>query len=143
MRVLFTKSNSLLSRIIRGITNEPVSHCAIECSGWVMHSNLLGAHVELPQTFESHSEIVYTVEIDFDQAKLMATYAKCDQHMYDFGGLAYLGLRYLIPALPKKNLWQTTGMFLCTEFVNEIVNNTEDSMITPYGLYLKLTKENT
>lgn len=61
--------------------------------------------------------------------------------MYDFGALFYLALRVLFPWLPKKNLWQTSGMFLCTEWVTEVLEGEEDSMITPYKLFLRLKEE--
>lgn len=140
MQVLFTRSNSILSRVIRRVTGEPVSHCAISCGGWIVHANLLGVHVELPQTFTTHSQIVYSVDVPYDQDKLMATLAKYDQRPYDFGALLYLGIRFVLPWLPAKNLWQTTGMFLCTEWVTEFLFGGEDHTITPYKLYLRLSK---
>lgn len=142
MKILFTRSGSLLSRLIRHVSGEPVSHCALDCGGWIIHSNLLGLHVELPQTFEKHSEIVYSVSVDFDQQKVMSIFAQYDQDPYDFGALLYLGLRFLLPFLPEKNLWQSNGMFLCTEWVTEAVYGSPDSSITPYRLYLKLTGPN-
>lgn len=143
MQVLFTRSNSILSRMIRHVTGEPVSHCAISCGGWIVHANLLGVHVELPQTFTKHSEVVYSIELPYDQDKLMVTLSKYDQRPYDFGALLYLGLRFLLPFLPVKNLWQTTGMFLCTEWVTEFLFGGEDHTITPYHLYLRLSKGET
>ncbi len=140
MQVIFTRSNSLLSRLIRSVTGETVSHCAIATGPWVVHSNLLGVHVELALHFLQHSECVYYVE--FPDAALMPrvlnTLAQYDQRSYDFGALLYLGLRFLCPWLPRKNLWQTTGMFLCTEWITEVLDGTEDHTITPYQLYLRL-----
>jgi hypothetical protein len=124
------------------VTGEPVSHVAIECAGWIIHSNLLGVHVELPQTFYRHSTVLYAVDQPFDMEHLMQTLSKYDQHSYDFGGLLYLGLQALIPWLPKKNLWQQTGMFLCTEWVTSVIYGYEDHMITPYQLYLRLSSSN-
>lgn len=141
MRILFTKSSSPLSRVIRAVTKEPVSHCAIDCSGWILHSNLYGVHVELPQTFTSHSEIVYSIDIPFDINKIMATLAKDELKFYDYGALLYLGLRYLFPFLPKKNLWQSSNMYLCTEWVTDVLASNPDSMITPYQLYLQLVSK--
>ena len=140
MQILFTTSNSILSRLIRWSTGEPVSHCAISCGGWVIHSNLFGVHVELPQTFSSHSQIIYSVDVPYSQDKLMTTLSKYDQAGYDFGALLYLGLQAILPFLPRKNLWQTTGMFLCTEWITEVLYGGEDHMITPYELYLRLSE---
>jgi hypothetical protein len=62
---------------------------------------------------------------------------------YDYTGLLYLGLRYyakryLGVSLPKVNLWQISGMFTCTEFVTKVLSGKEDSLITPYQLFLLL-----
>ncbi len=141
MRILFTKSDSILSKVIRAVTKEPVSHCAIECSGWIIHSNLYGVHVELPQNFLNHSEIMYSVEIPFDPNKVMATLAKDEFKFWDIGAALYIGLRCWLPFLPKKNLWQSSDMYLCTEWVMDALEEVPDPMITPYQLYLKL-KEN-
>lgn len=138
MRILFTRSELLLSKAIRAVTKEPVSHCAIECAGWVIHSNMYGVHVELPQTFEKRSEIVYSVDIPFDISRVMNVLAKNEQKPWDFGAALYMGLRYLLPFLPKKNLWQSSSMYLCTEWVTEVLGGVPDSLITPYQLYLKL-----
>ena len=143
MRILFTKSGSPLSRAIMAVTKEPVSHCALECAGWIIHANLYGVHVELPQTFQSHSQIVYTVDIPLDIDRVMNVLAKNELKYYDLGAILYLALRYWLPCLPKKNLWQSSNMFLCTEWVTEVIDGKADSMITPYQLYLKLKEKET
>jgi hypothetical protein len=138
MQILFTKSNSILSRLIRKVTREPVSHCAIANDQWVIHSNLYGVHVELSSTFNRHTEVVYSVNISDDRSKLMSCLARNEQKFWDVGAALYLGLRCLIPILPKKNLWQSSNMYLCTEWVTEVVGEVQDSEITPYKLYLWL-----
>lgn len=155
MRILFTKGDSVLSKAIRGATGEPVSHVALSFDfgmfDFIVHANLYGLHVESSDSFLRHSEIVYSLDsteapIPKDlknKAKLKALLAKYEFTLYDFGGLLFTGLallarRYLKFPLPKSNLWQTTGMFECTEWVTEYLESTEDSMITPYKLYLKL-----
>lgn len=140
MRLLFTKSGSLLSRAIRWLTKEPISHCAIEFGGYVAHSNLLGVHIELKETFEAHSTVVFAIGIEDSPMRLHMALEKADQHPYDFGALLYLGLRCLCPWLPKANLWQTTGMYLCTEWVTEVLYGEADSTITPFQLYERLNK---
>lgn len=141
MQILFTKSNSLLSRMIRKVTGEPVSHCAIASNGYVVHSNLRGVIIETRDYFEAHSQVVYTVEIEDCMDRVTELLATESHATYDIGALLYLGLRYLIPALPKKNLWQSSGMYLCTEWVTTAVNQKTDSMITPYQLYLTLSNK--
>jgi len=139
MKVLFTSSNSPLSRLIRKITGEQVSHCALRVYDCVIHSNLLGVHMEPFESF--NSSIIESVELPDNLEKVINLLAKYDGNFYDFGALFYLGLRSLFPFLPKANLWQTTGMFLCTEWITEVVDGKENSMITPHQLYLKLKGE--
>lgn len=139
MRILFTTSDSPLSRLIRKVTSEPVSHCAFEVGGWIIHSNLKGVHVETPQTFTQKSRIIYSIDIPFDLEKLIHTFGRTMNREYDFGALLYLGARAICPWLPKKNLWQCTGMYLCTELITQYLGSSENSMITPYQLYKELT----
>jgi hypothetical protein len=61
--------------------------------------------------------------------------------MYDFTGLLYMGLRYLLPFLPRHNLWAISGSFLCTELITEVIDGEEDPDITPYNLYLSLKEK--
>lgn len=136
MRILFTKNNTLLSRLIRHVTGEDVSHCVLEVHGWLVHSNLYGVHAELPQDFKS--DVVYSVEVPYNPEGVIRALAAYQGRMYDFGALLYLGLRVLCPWLPKKNLWRSSGMFLCTEWITAVLNGKEDSMITPYQLYERL-----
>lgn len=138
MRILFTKSKSLLSYLICAVTKEPVSHCALEIHGWVIHSNLYGVHAEPLEDFRG--EIVYSVEVPYKEEALISGMAKYQGRMYDVGALLYLGLKYLLPFLPKKNLWQSSSMFLCTEWVTQVLDGRADSMVTPYKLYERLVK---
>jgi hypothetical protein len=141
MRILFTKSRYPLSKVILAVTKEPVSHCAISYGPWVIHSNLRGVHVELCTSFEKTSEIVFSVPVRDNWPATLRALSTSEFRPYDIGALLYLGLRYLCPWLPKKNLWQSSGMFLCTEWVTAVLDGTPDSMITPYGLYLRLKEK--
>lgn len=139
MYIVFTRSNSLLSKLIRRVTGEPVSHCALVVSDQeVIHSNLTGLHITSLGEFQKSSRILYRIEAPHDEAKLDRLVERHAHARYDYGALLYLGLRCLCPWLPKKNLWQTSGMYLCTEWVTEVLDGQEDHMITPYKLYQKL-----
>lgn len=148
MKILFTKSDSLLSKIIRGITKGGSSHTAIDMGLIIVHSNLIGINLQWARYFKRKCVIVHALErVNPDPGKDMA---KMDEVLttqegtpYDFGalmfnGLALLAKRLVGRPLPKVNLWQTTGMHMCTEFVEEAVSMENDAMITPEGLYKKL-----
>lgn len=127
-----------MSRLIRRVTKEPVSHVVVAAAGYVIHSNLLGVHAEPKQTFKS--EFVYSIDLPPNYERLLGLFIKRRGSLYDFGALFYLGLRVLLPFLPKKNLWQSSGMYLCTEWAEEVIDVEADAMLTPYKLYLKLSE---
>lgn len=125
-----------MSRLIMAVTDDPCSHVVIEAAGFVIHSNLLGVHAEDSAGFKP--DIVFSVPIPSSYDKLLGVFAGANGSPYDFGAMFYLGARKLCPWLPKKNLWQCTGMFLCTEWVTRYLDGVEDSEITPYKLYKRL-----
>ena len=137
MQIIFTKSNSILSKIIRSITKEDVSHTALLVDDkWVIHSNLLGVRIDYLYNFVTHCQIVDTVELPNNNFPLYKTLRKKQGSLYDFGAFLFLGLvlilrRFFPRFVQKRNLWQTTGMFLCTEWCTEIVDGKENSMLTP------------
>ena len=151
MHAIFTKGASPISKAICAVTDEPVSHCGLliaypDGSEVVIHSNLLGLQAELKSTFLKHSVILYSVSVEHSGDKLAKVLDKYQYSKYDFGAFMFLGLSLLLRAklgipLPKSNLWQATGMFLCTELVSFYIDDKEDSMITPYKLYLKMSRQ--
>lgn len=150
MKIIFTRGNTPISKAIMKVTSEPVSHTGLLIeypSGdrIVIHSNLLGLQAEPYEDFIKHSTVLYSVDVDHDESKLAKTLDKYKYSKYDFGAFMFLGLSLLLRSkfgilLPKSNLWQATGMFLCTEWVSFYINDKEDSMVTPYGLYLRLAQ---
>lgn len=146
MNILLTKNNSLPSRIIRWLTKEDASHIAIESHGLVVHANFLGVVVSSKESFEDISTIVESSHIDTSPDKLLRFIGEyVGTGKYDFGGLLYCGLRIFLRLfgirIPKKNLWQMTGMFMCTELVSLYVYDHEDSELTPRQLYDKIWEE--
>lgn len=149
MKILFTTRDEWFSNTIKDLTAEPVSHCALEFPehGFVIHSNIKGVHLEWSKNFRRKNIVVY--EIDWPEEdsllKIDRLLSQYEFSRYDCAAICFLGIkmairRHLRISLPKSNLWQSTGMFLCTEWVTKYVNGEEDSMITPYKLYLKLRR---
>jgi hypothetical protein len=148
MRLVFTSSSSIVSKAIMFLTGERASHVALELEEAVIHSSLYGPEVITKDQFYSKRTLVYALNLptSLDSTKAIVHIAKYDKRLYDYRGLLYLGVRYATKkylgiSLPKVNLWQITGMYTCTEFVSELVLGYEDSLITPYKLYLKLRRE--
>ena len=145
MKLVFTISNSFVSRAITYLTEEPVSHVAIELDSVVVHSSLWGPEIVTKENFYSKRHLIHTIDLpqELDAIRVLAHITKYDNRLYDYTGLLYLGLRYFAKKylkldLPKVNLWQISGMYTCTEFASELVWGYEDSLITPHKLYLKL-----
>ena len=142
--VIFTYSNLWGSRLIRAVTGEPVSHCAIilEGSGSVLHSTVNGSTVVKLAEFKQINKILYMIPFD---GNIPITVDFAHNRRYDWGAFVYLGLKLVLRKvgirLPKKNLWQTTGMYLCTELVSKAIFNKETEL-TPMGLYNMLRSRN-
>jgi hypothetical protein len=141
VKILFAKTELAASKIIMRLTGEDCSHCAVGWGDYVIHSDFLGVRsISLEQFLQSHT-IVHALEFPDEVSQLLATFAKYDRSLYDFGAFFYVGLRLIFPALPKKNLWRTSGMFLCTEWVETVLGLDLDPMMTPYKLYLQLQEK--
>jgi len=148
MEILFTRGESVFSKLICDITQESVSHVAIRTGSLVIHSNLRGVNIESFKSFSENCVIVKRLinpEIRYnDEFEVLINRASKREHsMYDIGAILFIGLslllrRFFKMKLPKSNLWNTTGMFICTELVTDIIDEKADSMITPYGLYEKM-----
>ncbi len=139
VEILFTKSEKLGSKLIRKITKEDVSHCAIKVGLFVVHSSFTGVQSTTHSEFLNSHEVVHSVakEVTLGQVKtvLLHVYGK----PYDYVGFLRLGLRALLPKsmTSKIPLEGVSGTFLCTEFVSDVLLN-QELLITPYQLYLKL-----
>lgn len=145
MNILWTRSNLPLSKLICKVTNEPVSHVALSYHGIIIHADFLGVRFSEESSFRSSHEVVFEMKIEGEnnETKILELLKKYHGRRYDFGALLFLGFSLLLRhyckiPLPKSNLWQSSGMFICTEWVSRFVGEKADSMITPYGLFLRL-----
>lgn len=141
--ILFTKGNHWWSDVICSVLAEPVSHVSVLRGDTVYHSDLLGVrHEPLSKFLERQEKVIYVSVGRI--GNLEYKYAKYSHYQYDilsmlFIGLSFLTRRFLGIPLPKSNLWNITGMYICTEWVTSVLGKV-DSMITPWGLYKKLTE---
>lgn len=156
MEILFTSRLAMpVSKLIMDVTGEPVSHTVIRNGNFVYQSSFAGVEQVRANDFLSDYTVVYSLS-PYDPSdlsdprlnedlveRLIERVVDLRGTLYDFPGLLYLGLKYSLFstfnfAIPKKNLWQLSGMYICTEFVEDVIDIKSDSMITPYKLYLKL-----
>lgn len=145
MKVLFTKSNLIGSRIIRWATGEDVSHCALQWGPIVIHAALLGVEIWAYENFLDVHEVKYEFELpQKDDADSLANLVKKQGSAYDYTAVLWLGLSFLFKKvtgrlLPGPNKWASKRAFCCTEYLSFILLGEQDSLITPHQLYKKLT----
>lgn len=144
MKVLFTTSKTLGSWLIRKVTGEPFSHCAIQIEygeyDFVIHASTDGVEILPLEFFIQHNRIQEVVDLP-NQEPLHANLHRYVKKSYDYFSLLWLGLAFLCRWPLKRNNWAVTKAFTCTELVTALLYGTENSVITPYGLFLKLRRE--
>lgn len=138
-----------VSKLILELTGESVSHTVIRNGDFVYQSSFAGVEQVKASEFLSAYTVGYSLSPSDDRlneelvSRLVERVVALRGTPYDFPALFYLGLSYSLFSLfkvdlPKKNLWQLSGMYLCTEFVEDVIDIKSDPMVTPYKLYLKL-----
>lgn len=126
MKIVFTKNDLPLSKLIRWGLKEPVSHVGLVYGNIIFHINLLGAHIEYLPTFEKHNEIVFSIDTNMPThiAKVVFWHivGAHDGLAYDFSGLLYFiwrGFlwRFFGLPFPEKNALDNPGAALCVKIV--------------------------
>lgn len=155
MKLVFTKNDLPVSKLIRWGLNEPVSHFGIVYGNLIFHINFLGAHIEYYPTFEKHNEIVFEIESKMPLHEAKALFweiiASYDGTSYDFTGFLYFGWRgilyrfFHIP-LPEKNKWQNPAAHLCVQLAKHLPEKyfrgiskiPDHEAVSPYKLFLAI-----
>lgn len=145
MQILFTTSDKPLARLICWATGEDVSHCAIQWDNLVIHSNWKGVNIIFLEEFLVENTIIHSVPIEEDYTKITNCIVNSIGSLYDMGALLFDAIvlfsrKALNLDWPKINLWQSSGMYLCTEFVTEYLYGKQDSLVTPGQLYERIKK---
>jgi hypothetical protein len=123
------------------MTRDDCSHVALRDGDRVIHVNFLGLQVTDFTHFQRSNTILHQVDVADPGVTIEELQEKYSKVTYDFGALLFLGLNYILKDKFVVNLWQTSSMFLCTEFATDVIEHEADSMITPHQLYQHLTKE--
>jgi len=96
------------------------------------------------EEFLNENTVIHELEIPEDREKLLKVIANPKNSPYDIGALLFCGFMLFcrkalnLRSWPKQNLWQSSGMYMCTEFVTEFVEGKADSMATPCKLYHRI-----
>jgi len=144
MEIIFTKQGGIISKLIRKITGEPVSHVAFIYMGNVYHSNHKGATICTLKKFLQDSEIVHRLKLPkkYDLC-FHYRFARLEDSTYDLPAALYAGWRillnkYLGVGFPDANKFNFKNAYMCTELAQKVLQIDVDSFITPYALYLKI-----
>jgi len=151
IEILGTTRDEFLSKMIRKVTKEPISHVAIRVGDMVIHSNRHGVHYQTYSFFEQDNIIIKRLKLKSSlEESLLEEHIKersweYEGKQYDFTVLLYLGIRlalrnYLNIPLEKDNLWDVSNMYICTELVGDLTGFRENEMLTPDGLLKEMIK---
>ena len=146
IKLCFTRSNTVGSKIIQSVLEEPVSHVCFMTDNAVIHSNFLGVHIDFKQRFLTKNEIVYEIPLEYSDLAERIRYIVQFYRRYDYGAFIYFSWRAVLRRLfnvplPQKNLLNARNAYLCTEFATMVLKNQEHGILSPYQLYQKLTEK--
>lgn len=145
IRALFTTTSYPASRLIRGLTGEPVSHCALQLGEEVVEASFTGVRARSLSDFLSHNKLVLSVDLPGEtivrvNGQVLVTLLRTLGKGYDFGALLFLGAALLLRRPVSRNLWASSRLFTCTEFLSLLLFGMADDIITPLELYHKVKK---
>jgi len=128
MLLVWTKSRTPYSWLIRKITGEPCSHFAFvfttSAKGLMFESNLMGTHPRFFNNALKHMTIIHRIDLPLSQLAEDTLWdivvRKYDGRPYDFGGALYIAWRTLLfrafkKPIPTYNKWAKSGAYFCNE----------------------------
>lgn len=131
MKLVWTKSNTALSKLIRWLTKEDCSHFAFVFPDdrVMFESNLLGTHPAFySESLKTHT-VVHEIEVECSQEEAYAVWDNVTVNYagkgYDYTGALYLGWRKFLKtrfnvALPTVNKWAKSDRFFCDELYDAL-----------------------
>lgn len=153
MKILFTKSNNIVSKIIRYVLNEPVSHVVLQFeNGMIIHSDFLGVSIQWQKEYFSRkikNEALYSIEYNCevsDEELIKIIMDSVASKPYDFKAVSYFTLCSLLHKFTgiriTRNEWNNKNEYICTEMVEllpgkiqSVLKNVDLSITSPYRLY--------
>ena len=158
MKLVWTKSSSPLSVLIRAITGDECSHFAFvfetAAKGLMFESNLLGTHPAFYLSSLKTHTVVHSLDvpmsIEVEDKVWDLIVQKYDGKKYDYLGALYLGwrkilLRWFKLAMPAKNAWSRSDSFYCDDLYDILniapgfpVLDVTGAMKTPHDVWQEL-----
>lgn len=131
IELLFTTSKKTFSKLTRWGLGTDCSHFVIgfdldKPSGIVFHSDFSGVHIDFYSHFIENNMVVHrlkfnqSLNINEEELVYQAIIEKTYKSNYDYGAYLFwsiniIGNKLLNLPICKKNLWNSKGLFLCTE----------------------------
>lgn len=126
MRIGFSTSNSVISKIIRKLTKSKVSHAYIKCQiekyDVVLHANAHGVEFDKYDDFDRKFKIVYEYDLaltDEQERKFMEYAIRQLDRPYDFLGVA--GFLWVLTnrslGRKVKNPFRNRSSYYCSELI--------------------------
>lgn len=118
--VMFMRSSSPISWIIRKVTRSEWSHTAISISddnSWIIEADALKRIKPKPNRYKEY-EIVDICTTDQQKLMLLQFLLKQTDVPYDYRRIIGI-LLYLIGLTKNDNLWNTTNRTICNELISE------------------------
>lgn len=162
MKIKFTTTDMLVSKIIRWMFNEESTHftATLYNDQVIFQSNFFGVDFSSFKAFSLHAKVIHEFDIPMTREQEDIVFDSLVESMvgnkYDFKALIYFGFRGLLKKflgipLPKTNKWQTKDQNLCTELAYGLpddvippgIKGMDLSMVTAERLYkmLKIYRE--
>jgi len=129
LKILATRSSKIGSRFIQWVTEEEVSHVALELSnGFVIHSTSKGVNITWGPHFKRDHEVVYEAQyMGFlgEPTELVRNLMEAEGRPYDFLLLISMGLQRLHIPVPN---WNRPSAFICTELIAKYIFGSNDKL---------------
>lgn len=159
MKLVWTKSNMILSTLIRWGLDVDCSHFILVFEtpggGLCFESNLLGTHPKFWRNDEKTLTVVHQLKLDLpievEDRVWDVVVDKYDGKAYDFGAFAYFSWRAVLKKvlkipMPAKNKWANSGAYLCDEVYMALVDagalpdlDIDTAISSPHDVYVKLS----
>lgn len=159
MKLVWTKSNLILSTLIRWGLDVDCSHFLIvfesPSGGLCFESNLLGTHPRFWKNDQKNLTVVHQIDvaipIEVEDRVWDVVVDKYDGKSYDYGAFAYFCWRAILKKvfkipMPAKNKWAKTGAYLCDEVYMSLVDagvlpdlGIDIAISSPHDVYEKVS----
>lgn len=160
MKLVWTKSNLILSVLIRWGLNTDCSHFAIVFEspdgGLMFESNLLGTHPKFFKTAQKHMTVVHEIDmpvsVEVEDHVWDIVVDDYDDRDYNFKAFfyfcwrAFLNKVFKIP-FPAQTKWSNPNNELCIQIFKALIDagvlpdlGLDLAIASPHELYLKITE---